>query len=190
MVIGIINYGVGNIGSVIGSINNLGFKYKVIENAEEFDRVDEKNFSQRIKEKVLVEEVPILGICLGMQLLASFGAEGNDDNSFSEGLDLISGNIINLKQLGSNLVLPHVGWNNISINKQTNLIKNIPDNTDFYFVHSYAFSNINQEYIVAEACYGVSFPVVVNYKNVWGTQFHPEKSSVAGLEIIKNFINL
>ena len=208
MIIGIINYGVGNIGSVIGSINNLGFQYKVIENESEFDAVDRlilpgvgnfkkckkildsKNFTSRIKKKVLKDKMPILGICLGMQLLASYGTEGSKDNDFSEGLNLISGNIVSLKRLGSNLVLPHIGWNNIKIKQDNSLIENIPDNTDFYFVHSYAFSNVKENYVIAEASYGVSFPVIVNHKNVWGTQFHPEKSSAAGLEIIKKFISI
>ena len=95
----------------------------------------QKNFSSKIKEKVLKDNIPILGICLGMQLLASWGNEGSDKN-FTEGLNLINGKVVSLKDLGSNLVLPHIGWNNIKIKNQSNLIKNIPMNTDFYFVHS------------------------------------------------------
>ncbi len=208
MIIGIINYGIGNIGSVIGSINNLNIKYKVIENEREFEQIDKlilpgvgnfkkckeildaKNFTKRIKKKVLEEKVPILGICLGMQLLASRGTEGCIDNKTFEGLNLIEGKIVSLKKLGSKLILPHIGWNNVKIKKKSNIIKNIPDKTDFYFVHSYAYSNINKDFIIGNSKYGISFPVIINNKNVWGTQFHPEKSSKAGLEIIKNFINI
>ena len=123
-----------------------------------------------------------------MQLLASSGTEGN--NKLSEGLNLINGKVINLKELGSNLVLPHIGWNNILIKNRSPILKNIPDNTDFYFVHNYAYTELSKVNIIAEASYGINFPVLINNKNVWGTQFHPEKSSKAGVEIIKNFIKL
>ncbi len=205
MKVGIINYGIGNISSVAGSLNNIGVEHIIIKRENEFDLVDKlilpgignfkkckeildnKNFSSKIKEKVLKDKIPILGICLGMQLLASWGNEGSNE-SFVEGLDLIDGKVVSLKDLGSNLVLPHIGWNNIKIKNQSNLIKNIPMNTDFYFVHSYAYTQIEEKNIIAVASYGVEFPALINYKNIWGAQFHPEKSSRAGLEIIKNFI--
>ena len=207
MKIGIINYGIGNIGSVAGSLNNLGSDYIIIKKENDFDLIDKlilpgignfkkckeildsKNFTTKIREKVLIENIPILGICLGMQLLASFGKEGSG-SKFIEGLNLIAGEVISLKEMGSKLVLPHIGWNNINIKKKSQITKNIPMNTDFYFVHSYAYTQINKKNIIAVAAYGVNFPVLINYKNIWGTQFHPEKSSKAGLEIIKNFINI
>ena len=206
MKIGIISYGIGNIGSVIGSLNNIGVNYQIIEEEMQFDDVDklilpgigsfkkckeildEKNFTKQILDKVIKEKIPILGICLGMQLLAYLGAEGSI-NSFSKGLNLIEGKVANLKNLGSTLILPHIGWNNIKIKNNSPIIKNIPDDTDFYFVHSFAYNDINKKYIIAEANYGTSFPVIIQKKHIWGTQFHPEKSSKAGLEIIKNFIN-
>ena len=205
MKVGIINYGIGNISSVAGSLNNIGVEHIIIKRENEFDLVDKlilpgignfkkckeildnKNFSSKIKEKVLRDKIPILGICLGMQLLASWGSEGSDEG-FVEGLDLINGKVVSLKDLGSNLVLPHIGWNNIKIKNQSNLIKNIPMNTDFYFVHSYAYTQMEKKNIIAIASYGVEFPALINCKNIWGAQFHPEKSSRAGLEIIKNFI--
>ncbi len=206
MKVGIISYGVGNIGSVIGSINNLAIEYQIIKEEKEFDQIDKlilpgignfkkckeildkKNFTKIIREKVSKHKIPILGICLGMQLLAYLGTEGNKNN-FSEGLKLIQGEVVNLKKLGSKSILPHIGWNNIKIKNTSPIIKNIPDNTDFYFVHSYAYSNIKKEYIIAETNYGINFPVIIQNKNVWGTQFHPEKSQKAGQKLIKNFIN-
>ena len=125
-----------------------------------------------------------------MQLLASSGTEGCIENKNFEGLNLIEGKIVSLKKLGSKLILPHIGWNNVQIKKKSDIIKNIPDKTDFYFVHSYAYSNINKDFIIGDSTYGINFPVIINNKNVWGTQFHPEKSSKLGLEIIKNFINI
>ncbi|OUU24641.1 MAG: imidazole glycerol phosphate synthase subunit HisH [Candidatus Endolissoclinum sp. TMED37] len=205
MNIGIINYGISNINSVIGAIKNLGFEHLIIESINDFDRVnklilpgignfkkckeilDYKSYTSKIRQKVLIEKTPILGICLGMQLLANFGSEGSQ-NCLAEGLNLIEGKVINLKELGSNLVLPHIGWNNVIINKKSQILHNVPNNTDFYFVHSYAYSSINKNYIIAEANHGINFPAIINHNHIWGTQFHPEKSSKAGLEIIKNFI--
>ena len=205
MNIGIINYGISNINSVIGAIKNLGFEHLIIESINDFDRVnklilpgignfkkckeilDYKSYTSKIRQKVLIEKTPILGICLGMQLLANFGSEGSQ-NCLAEGLNLIEGKVINLKELGSNLVLPHIGWNNVLINKKSQILHNVPNNTDFYFVHSYAYSSINKNYIIAEANHGINFPAIINHNHIWGTQFHPEKSSKAGLEIIKNFI--
>ena len=207
MKIGIINYGIGNINSVVGALNNLGADYIVIEKQNEFDLIDklilpgignftkcknildEKNFTSIIREKVLTEFIPILGICLGMQLLASEGSEGSNNN-FVAGLNLIKGKVISLRELGSKLVLPHIGWNNIYIKKKSPIIKNIPEDTDFYFVHNYAYTKIDKKSILAEASYGIKFPAIINNKNIWGTQFHPEKSSKAGMEIIKNFVNI
>lgn len=205
MNIGIINYGISNINSVIGAIKNLGFEHLIIESINDFDRVnklilpgignfkkckeilDYKSYTSKIRQKVLIEKTPILGICLGMQLLANFGSEGSQ-NCLAEGLNLIEGKVINLKELGSKLVLPHIGWNNVIINKKSQILHNVPNNTDFYFVHSYAYSSINKNYIIAEANHGINFPAIINHDHIWGTQFHPEKSSKAGLEIIKNFI--
>ena len=205
MNVGIINYGIGNISSVVGAIKNLEYKHQVIEKVTEFDQIDKlilpgignfkkcieildsKGFTEKLKEKVLKDKIPILGICLGMQLLASWGAEGNDAN-LSKGLNLIEGKIINLKELGTNKELPHVGWNSISIKNSSNILKGIPNNTDFYFVHNFAYHSINDEYVIAEANYGINFPAVITKEHIWATQFHPEKSSKWGLKIIKNFL--
>lgn len=205
MNVGIINYGIGNISSVVGAIKNLGYEYHVIERVRDFDQIDKLilpgignfkkcmetlnliGFTKKIKEKVSNDKIPILGICLGMQLLASWGAEGNDA-TLSNGLDLIEGKIINLKELGTNKKLPHVGWNSISIKNDSNFLKDIPNNTDFYFVHSFAYHSINDEYVIAEANYGINFPAVITKEHIWATQFHPEKSSKWGLKIIKNFL--
>ena len=125
-----------------------------------------------------------------MQLLASKGTEGCIDNNTFEGLNLIKGKIVNLKKLGSKMILPHIGWNNVQMRKNSNITKNIPDETDFYFVHTYAYTDISEDCIIGYCKHGVKFPVIINNKNVWGTQFHPEKSSKAGLKIIENFINI
>lgn len=201
--IGIINFGLGNIGSIINALNKINEKCFLINGISDFQKAEklilpgvgsfkmgmkmlgERGFDNQIRKTVIHDKKPILGICLGMQLFAT----SSEEDGLNPGLNLIKAEVKKVKYLNG-FSIPHVGWNKIKQEKKNPIFNDIPDNTDFYFVHSYAFSNINQEYIVAEACYGVSFPVVVNYKNVWGTQFHPEKSSVAGLEIIKNFINL
>ena len=132
---------------------------------------------------VLIEKKPFFGICVGMQLLA----DNSEENGKHKGLGWISGTI---KKLPSKkLKMPHMGWNLITkTNKGKNKL-NIRE-TDYYFVHSYYFECKNRENILAETNYGIDFPSIVNKENIYGFQFHPEKSSNQGLEIIKNFLEL
>lgn len=140
--------------------------------------VDEiKNFSLKNK--------PILGICLGMQLLSSIGYEHGE----SEGLNLIEGQVIKLEP-SSQEKIPHVGWNQINILQDSILLNKIDYNKDFYFVHSYHFEPKFNQNIVANTTYSKTFCSVVENNNIFGTQFHPEKSSKEGIKILKNFIDL
>ena len=131
---------------------------------------------------VVVKKKPFFGICVGMQLLANNSLENGDH----KGLGWIRGTIEKLPQ--KSLKMPHMGWNSIKV-----LNKNLeinPKETDYYFVHSYYFNCKNKENILAETNYGINFPSIVNKENIYGLQFHPEKSSDQGLDIIKNFIKL
>ena len=131
---------------------------------------------------VVVKKKPFFGICVGMQLLANNSLENGDH----KGLGWIDGTIEKLPS--KNLKMPHMGWNSIRV-----LIKNLkinPKETDYYFVHSYYFNCKNKENILAETNYGIDFPSIVNKENIYGLQFHPEKSSDQGLDIIKSFIKL
>ena len=131
---------------------------------------------------VVVKKKPFFGICVGMQLLANNSLENGDH----KGLGWIDGTIEKLPN--ENLKMPHMGWNSIRVLNKN--LKIIPKETDYYFVHSYYFNCKNKENILAQTNYGIDFPSIVNKENIYGLQFHPEKSSDQGLDIIKSFIKL
>ena len=131
---------------------------------------------------VVVKKKPFFGICVGMQLLANNSLENGDH----KGLGWIDGTIEKLPN--ENLKMPHMGWNSIRVlNKNLEII---PKETDYYFVHSYYFNCKNKENILAQTNYGIDFPSIIYKENIYGLQFHPEKSSIQGLDIIKSFIKL
>ena len=131
---------------------------------------------------VIIKKKPFFGICVGMQLLANNSLE----NGNHKGLGWIDGTIEKLPR--ENLKMPHMGWNSIRVLNKS--LKITPKETDYYFVHSYYFNCKNKENILAETKYGIDFPSIVNKENIYGLQFHPEKSSDQGLDIIKSFIKL
>ena len=131
---------------------------------------------------VVVKKKPFFGICVGMQLLANNSLENGDHR----GLGWIDGTIEKLPN--ENLKMPHMGWNSIRVLNKN--LKINPKETDYYFVHSYYFNCKNKDNIMAETNYGINFPSIVNKENIYGLQFHPEKSSDQGLDIIKNFIKI
>ena len=122
-----------------------------------------------------------------MQLLADSGEEGSSENNSTLGLGLISGNVVSLKKLKCNERVPHVGWNSVHILRKNSLFNDIYSGADFYFVHSFAFVPTDKATVIATSDYGIEFCAVVARKNVWGTQFHPEKSSRVGFKLLKNF---
>ena len=136
----------------------------------------------QLNDFVKIKKRPFFGICVGMQLLADI----SEENGTNQGFGWVRGKI---KKLPSTKIkMPHMGWNKIKVVNNHTLIK--PEETDYYFVHSYYFECLNKEDIVAETNYGINFTSIVNKENVYGCQFHPEKSSIQGLNIIKDFINL
>ena len=137
---------------------------------------------EQLNNFVKVKKKPFFGICVGMQLLA----DNSEENGNHQGLGWIGGTIKKLPTV--DIKLPHMGWNNIKIINKNPYIN--PEENDYYFVHSYYFDCINKEDVVAETSYGINFPSIVNKENVYGCQFHPEKSSNQGLNIIREFINL
>lgn len=203
--IAIINLGLSNLGSLKNALKKLGEKSTIINEPDQVTGVShiilpgvgsfydamsllkKHGLNIAIQDAVMKERIPILGICLGMQLLASQGTEGG----MIQGLDLISGNVIHLKQIGCNERVPHAGWNDVMVtNQHCPLLYNIPNGSDFYFIHSYTFQPSDDQYIAARTDYGVPFSSVVGKGSIWGTQFHPEKSSKAGLQLLKNFVEL
>ena len=131
----------------------------------------------------LVDKKPFLGICVGMQLLAT----DSEENGFHKGLGWIEGHIKHLPS--KKLKMPHMGWNTV-VPKKIISNKLIHEKSDFYFVHSYYFQCDNQKNVLAETQYGINFSSIVCKENIYGVQFHPEKSSTQGLDLIKYFISL
>lgn len=200
----IIDYKMGNSGSIFNKIKKLGYTsvissdISIIKNAQKiilpgigsFEKamknMQELNLIEILNEKALVEKVPILGICLGMQLVAQKGEEGN-----CKGLGWIDGEVVKFRVKDSlKHKIPHIGWNQISIVKESLLMKDIPDLSEFYFVHSYYFITSNKEDILNETEFESTFTSAIQKGNIFGVQYHPEKSHDAGAMLLKNFINL
>jgi glutamine amidotransferase len=137
-----------------------------------------------LEDSVLKNKKPFLGICVGMQLLADAGFE----NGKHLGLGWISGSIKKMEV--ENLKLPHMGWNNVKIKENSAKMKFNTKNKDFYFVHSYFFDCSNKANIIGTTNYGIDFTSIVAKENIYGVQFHPEKSSDQGLELIRDFLLL
>ena len=142
------------------------------------------NLIDILSNEVLIKKKPFLGICVGMQVLSTFGYEFEK----SAGLNWIEGIVRKLNT--DKLKLPHIGWNNILIQKKDKILNEIDENSNFYFLHSYVFETRSINSIVAKTSYGEFFPCIINSDNIWGFQFHPEKSQVAGQLILKNFLKL
>jgi len=138
----------------------------------------------KLKEQVLKNKKPFLGICVGMQMLAEKGFE----NGEHEGLGWLKGNVEKIPA-GKNLRIPQMGWNSIKIKKKSRLMNGLEDGSDFYFVHSY-FMETAQDNITAITEYGIDITAVVEKENIFGVQFHPEKSQHNGLKLINNFLAL
>lgn len=200
----IVDYKMGNLGSISHKIKKLGHSsvissdISVIKKAKKiilpgigsFEKamknIHELNLIDILNEKVLVEQVPLLGICLGMQLVTEKSEEGN-----SKGLGWINGEVVKFKVKDSlKHKIPHIGWNQISIAKESLLMKGIPDLSEFYFVHSYYVKQGNQDDVLNETEFEYKFTSAIQKGNIFGVQYHPEKSHDTGALLLKNFINL
>ncbi len=187
----------GNLFSIKCAMEKVGFKTKINTSRIETKEVDALilpgvgNFSAASKnlEKVRQQIIdlvnggtPVLGICLGMQLLLEESEEGS-----GKGLALLAGK--NLK-LPNTVRVPHIGWNTIKVTAQNRLVEGLEDGPYFYFAHSYYATPISKEVISAETTYGVTFASIIAKNNIYGTQFHPEKSGRNGLKILENFYKM
>ena len=141
---------------------------------------NKKGLVDELYEFAIIKKKPFLGICIGMQMLASH----SEENGFHEGLGWIDGSIKALPT--KNLKIPHMGWSQVRPTKSNDLVAT---SDDYYFVHSYYFDCTDNENKLAETQYGINFTSIVGKENIYGVQFHPEKSSSQGLNLIKNFLN-
>lgn len=203
MKIAIVNYGMGNLGSVRRAFEELGAEPLIANHpaalydvnrivlpgvgafAEGMAYLDQGGWSDALRELVGEQGKPLLGICLGMQMLAGEGHEGG----VTRGLGLIPGHVRRLDALGCSLRIPHVGWNEVCHAEQDVLFESIPSAADFYFVHSYAFVPEQREHLIASVPYGVDLTAAVRCNHVFGCQFHPEKSSKAVRRLLRNFLS-
>jgi imidazole glycerol-phosphate synthase subunit HisH len=201
-IIVIIDYEMGNIRSVLNKIQWAGYEALVtheigyIKKADKIilpgvghfqngmKKLNERGLIDILYQKVLVDKIPILGICLGMELFTRFSEEGN-----VEGLGWLDAETTRFRLNDIRHKVPHMGWNSIEAKKESPLLKGIPDNSYFYFVHSYHVTCNNKEDILTTTSYGYEFVSAVQKGNVFGTQFHPEKSHKQGERMLLNFLN-
>lgn len=199
MAIGIIDYGMGNLKSVSNALDFLGADHFVSNNYDELSKasklilpgvgafkdaielINAKSFD-KLLEEAKKENKPILGICLGMQLMFDRSSEFGDH----KGLSLIKGNIV---KFDIDLKVPHMGWNKLNIKKEAPLFKDLPEESYVYFVHSFHLET-DEDVVSATTCYGKEIQVAAQVGNIYALQFHPEKSGDVGLQILKNFIEL
>lgn len=199
--VAVIDYNTGNIDSVIKAIKYFNKSVILTNNQKDIDnskriilpgqgsfqfgmqQLEELNLIDLIKKKALIDKIPTLGICLGMQLFADLGYEKEK----TAGLGFIKGEI---KKISTSLKLPHIGWNEVSFEQKNDLFDDLDNDKDFYFVHSYYFDCSRSENILAKTNYDFKFPSIVRDNNIVGFQFHPEKSLKNGFKLLNNFLQI
>lgn len=202
--ISIIDYGLGNLGSVKNMFKWIGVESEIISSKSQIEsatklllpgvgafdkamaRINEMDIKEVLDKKALNDKIPILGICLGMQLLTDKSEEGKLD-----GLGWISGETIKFKFPNNKIKVPHMGWNLVNIRSQQKIVADLGEEPRFYFVHSYYVKVKNEENKLLETNYGgMSFDSAIQKENIYGAQFHPEKSHKFGMQLLKNFAEL
>ena len=202
--IGVLNFGLGNVNSIINIIYKIGFDAHEIKEEKDLKGVTklifpgvghfgkamgiinaQKNLLKELNNLVLCEKIPILGICLGMQIMTSFSEEGN-----CEGLNWIKASVRPFKgKLKPSSKIPHMGWNNLVDKKETSILTTEENDQRFYFVHSYYVDEISSALITSNTTHGdFKFCSSFQKENLYGVQFHPEKSHKYGLNLFKKFL--
>ena len=208
MKVTIVDYSSGNISSVINSFKEVAQKKATIEVTSDLNKIKSSDkivlpgqgsfkscvdalnkisgLNDVLNEFVTVNKKPLLGICVGLQMFADVGYEETE----TKGLGWISGKVSKIDNQNGKYKLPHIGWNQINILKNSKIFKEVENNSHMYFVHSYEFIPKDNRVISATTDYSTKVVCSVEKENLFGTQFHPEKSDKTGLKIIDNFINL
>lgn len=195
--IGIVNYGAGNIFSLCSALDRIDVKYGMINSLSDFDLYERIIIPgvghagaamQKLRDSGFVEKIvslkkPVLGICVGMQLLTDSSEEGA-----AELLHVIPLKTLHFEER-INRKVPHMGWNTVSIINDCQLFRDVPENTYFYFVHSY-FIEDSKQFTAATCDYGLRFAAAIHKDNFYAVQFHPEKSGAAGEQLLLNFATL
>ncbi|MCX6235983.1 MAG: imidazole glycerol phosphate synthase subunit HisH [Bacteroidia bacterium] len=202
--ISIIDYNMGNLFSIKGALEFLKADYEVIYDptliikaekiilpgvgsfSEAMDIIVERGIDEALKEAVLIRKTPILGICLGMQLLAKGGNEGG----YRAGLNFIDASVSKFEISTQELKIPHVGFNTVHYTKGKKMFEGLEFDSDFYFIHSYLMKDVEESAVAAITKYGVEFVSAVEKGNIWGCQFHPEKSQMNGIHLLRNFLSV
>ena len=204
----IVDYNSGNISSVINSFKEVAKDKVNVEVTPELNKIKSSDkvvlpgqgsfkscvdalnkidgLTDTLNEFAITIKKPLLGICVGLQMFADIGHEESE----TKGLGWISGKVLKIDNQGGKFKLPHIGWNQINIVKDSKIFQNIENNSHMYFVHSYEFIPEDKKVISATTDYSSNIVCSVEKENIFGTQFHPEKSDKIGLQVIKNFINL
>ena len=208
MKVTIVDYSSGNISSVINSFKEVAENKATIEVTSDLNKIKSSDkivlpgqgsfkscvdalnkisgLNDTLNEFVIVNKKPLLGICVGLQMFADVGYEETE----TKGLGWISGKVSKIDNQNGKFKLPHIGWNQINILKDSKIFKQVENNSHMYFVHSYEFIPKDNKVISATTDYSTKVVCSVEKENIFGTQFHPEKSDKTGLKIINNFINL
>ena len=199
----IIDYGAGNIASIYNGVHSTGHDVIVSSDPEKISKsshlilpgvgsfqkgmegITSNGLIKILDDQVLLEKKPILGICLGMQLFASYSLE----DGYHKGLNWIKGRVEKINVDLDNIKVPHIGWNEVKLKKKSKLLINIEETLIFYFVHSYHFLPDDKSVITGICQQGKDLISCIEYNNIYATQFHPEKSHNIGLQVLDNFIN-
>lgn len=197
----IVDYGMGNLGSIFNMFKKIGVPSKITSNKSEIEKaekillpgvgsfdaamnkINELDFKELLNYKALEEKIPVLGICLGMQLLTNSSEEG-----ILPGLGWIPAETLKFKfEKEQNLKIPHMGWNLVEKNRDSKLTEGFIDETRFYFVHSYYVKCQYDSNSILKTTYGLTFDSAIQNENIYGAQFHPEKSHKFGMNLLMNF---
>ena len=211
MLLTVVDYGVGNLRSIAKSIekanteNNFNYSVKISSNINDIQKADKlvlpgqgsfkacvegikkiKGLEEELNESVKIKKKPIYGICAGMQLFGTIGYEDGE----TPGFNWIKGNVVKINPSLSKLKIPHMGWNELKVKKFSKVFKNVENKSHAYFIHSYEFLPKDKEVISLSTNYGKEIVAAVCCENIYGSQFHPEKSQDLGIKILSSFLRI